>query len=89
VVFEEGGDAGAVLGVSLHAEAEGLDAAEDEEGVHGSGDGADGVLEEVELPGDLLVAGDDGAADDIGVSVDELGGGVDDDVGAEEEGLWK
>ena len=42
------GQAQRVLGVALHADVERLHAPEDEEGVHGGGDGADGVLEEAE-----------------------------------------
>ena len=71
-----------VGGVLAHAHAERLDAAKHEEAVHGAGDGADGVLQKVELLGEAVVARYGNAADHVGVAVDELGRGVNDDVGA-------
>jgi hypothetical protein len=85
VLLEPVGDGEGVLVVLFHAEREGLDAAEDEEAVLGSGAASHGVLEESDLLGERGVFDDHGAADDVGVSVDVFGGGVDDDVDAEVE----
>src|SRR2546425_633556 len=80
-----GGPAGPTGGGGVGGEGEGLDAAEEEEAILGAGDGAGGVLDELELLVEGGVAGDKGAADHVAVAADVLGGGVEDDVGAELE----
>src|SRR5438045_741131 len=59
---------GALLGVRavpVDAQAEGLDAAQDQEAVLRAGDAADGVLEELQLRPERLIVGDDGAAEGV------------------------
>src|SRR5690606_32265855 len=85
VGLEVGGDRASVALVPLHAQGEGLEAAQGEVRVVRAGDRADGVLQEGEALVDGRVAGDHGAADDVGVTADVLGGAVHDDVGAEVE----
>src|SRR5262249_9093686 len=46
---------------------------------------ADGVLDELDAGGEIVVVDDERAADDVGVAADVLGAGVGDDVGAEGE----
>ena len=75
--------ADAVRFVPLHAHGQRLHAAQDEPGVERREDRADGVLQEADLLADLVGVRDDGAADRIGMAVEELGGRVHDDVRAE------
>src|SRR5829696_8021878 len=82
---EEARDAQRVLRVARHADAERLDALEREPRVEGRLDGAGGLADEVEPLVEPGVAGDEGAADGRVVPLDELGRGVEDDVGAEVE----
>ena len=74
-----------VVAVPFHAHGEGLHAAQGEPRVERAGHRAHGVLGEAELLGELVVGGDQRAADDVGVAADVLGGGVQHDVGAERE----
>ena len=59
----------AVLLVLLHAELESLETSVDEITIEWTGDGTDGVLEEADSFGQLIVVSGDGAHDDIGVTV--------------------
>ena len=73
----------AVLVVPLHADRQRLGAAQHQPRVHRSEDGALGVLHESQ-PLDVIVAhGHHDAADAVAVTVEKLGGAVDDEVGAE------
>src|SRR6185295_7533376 len=86
MLLEKGRDVHRVAAVALHPDGECLDAAQGEEGVERTRYAADGVLEEGKL---LLVSGIPqygGAADDVRVAVQVLGGRVHHDVEAELEG---
>ena len=86
VRFEELGDARGGGVVALHAEGEGLGAAEGEVGVEGGEDAADGVLEEADAARELSVVDNKESADDVGVAGDVLGDGVHHHVEAVLEG---
>lgn len=80
--IEGGGDGGGVVGGFAGAEVEGFEAAVSEPAVECRGHGADCVLQEGQtFVEGLGVEGGD-AHEDVGVAVDILGDGVDDDVGA-------
>ena len=81
------GDALGVVAVPLHPHRERLDAAQREPVVERPGHRADRVLGERQLLGELVVAGDERAADDVGVAAEVLGGGVQHDVRAQRERL--
>lgn len=80
--LEGGGDGGSVAGGLAGAEVEGLEAAVGEPAVKGRGDGANGVLEEREALVEVIRVEGGDAHDDVGVAVDVLCDGVDDNVGA-------
>src|SRR5207237_10613189 len=72
-----------VCAMPLHPNGEGLDAAQGEESVEGTGYAADGVLQESELFFMNGLAQDSGAADHVGMPVQVLRGRVHHDVEAE------
>jgi hypothetical protein len=76
-----------VVAVLVHADREGLGPAHRQVGVERSGHAARAVLQEREGGVELGVVGHQDAADDIGVSADVLGGGVQHDVRAQRERL--
>ena len=71
----------------VHPDAERLQPAQHQPRVERAGDGADRVLVERDLLGELEVAYDEGAADDVGVAAAVLRGRVHDDVGTERQRL--
>ena len=71
--------------VLAHAEVQRLRAAERKPGVERPGDGAGGVVNELEPLGEPVVAHDGAAADHVAVPVQILRRRVEDDVGAELE----
>lgn len=79
--LEGGGNGGGVGGCLSRAEVEGLETAVGEPAVEGRWDSTNGVLEEREagLHGVRVEGGN--THDDVGVAVDVLGDGVDDNVG--------
>ena len=87
VIVQVFGDGLRVLAVLAHTHGERLDATEDEPAIEGRGDTASRVLVKLHLAIELLVRGQNRAADDIAVSVEILGRAVDDDVRAEVERL--
>ena len=76
-----------VVAVPVHPDPEGLQPAQHQPGVERAGDRADRVLVEGDPLGELEVAYDEGAADDVGVATAVLRGGVHDDVGTEHQWL--
>ena len=86
VCFEVLSDHERVLSVSVHAHVQCLRAAQHEEAVHRTGRATDRVLKVRELFAQRGVAADR-AADDVGVSADVLGRGVNDQIDAQREGL--
>ena len=74
-----------VVAVPVHPDAQGLEPAGGEEGVHRAGHGADGELHEADLLGQFGVLDHDRAAHHVGVAADVLGGGVHHDVGTQGE----
>ena len=81
------GDALGVVAVPIHSDRERLDAPQREPVVERPGHRPDRVLRERQLLGELVVAGDERAADDVGVTAEVLGRGVQDDVRAQRERL--
>ncbi|CAM5665895.1 hypothetical protein SSPIM334S_07589 [Streptomyces spiroverticillatus] len=81
------GDARRVLAVPVHAYGEGLDPAQHQPGVEGTGDGTHRVLMEHQLLGDSGVVGDERTPDDVRVPAHVLGGRVHDDVRAQRDRL--
>ncbi len=80
-LLESGGNGGGV-GVGLAgAEVEGLETTVGQPGVECGWDGTDGVLKESEAGLHVLRVEGADAHDNVGVAVDVLGNGVDDDVG--------
>ena len=79
------GDALGVCHVAVHAHAERLDAAHEQERVERPEHAARGVLDEGDAPGEVGVAHDHEAGDEVRVAAEVLGGGVDHHVGAELE----
>ncbi len=71
--------------VGLHPQVQRAQPAVHEEAVERPRHGADRVLDEAQALVSLCVAGDDGAADDVGVAAEVLGRRVHDEVGAELE----
>ena len=65
VTLEHVDDGSRVGAVSVHADGESLEAAEDEEAVEGPGDGADRVLEIGDVGGEVDVVDGDEPADDV------------------------
>ena len=70
----------------FHAAAECFDTAQNEPGIERGAGEAEGIADPGDAFGGFGGCGDDAAANDIGVSVDVFGGGVDDDVDAEFDG---
>ena len=68
--------------MGFHAQMQGLQPAHGQEGVERAGDGADRVLQEAHLLGQLVTPGDHDAADDVGMAIEVLGGRVQHQVGA-------
>ena len=84
VAFQEAGDLQAAFAMLALADGQGLHAAQGQEAVEGAGDGADRVLQEGQaLDQVLILAHRHAAADDVGMAVQILGGGVHDDIDAE------
>ena len=81
------GDGLRVLAVLAHTHGERLDATQDEPAIERRGDTASRVLVKLHLAVELLVRGQNRAADDVAVPVEVLGRAVDDDVRAEVERL--
>ena len=81
---EDVGDALGVVAVALHAHRERLEAALGEEAVERAGHRAHPVLSE-RAARQLVVVGDERAADDVGVPTEVLRRGVHDDVRAQRE----
>jgi hypothetical protein len=84
---EGGRDGLRVLAVALHPDRQGLQAAQDEPAVERAGDGPERLLEEAEPVGDGRVVRRDEAADHVGVTAEVFRRGVEDEVGAQLEGL--
>ena len=84
---QELGDPRRVGAVPVHADAEGLDAAQHQPGVERAGDRAHRVLVVGQPLAELGVGDDQRAADDVGVPAEVLRRRVDDDVGAERQRL--
>ena len=87
VAGQEVDDPLGVVAVPLHPHRQRPQPAQHQPGVERAGDGADGVLVEGDLLGELVVAYDERAADDVGVPAAVLRRRVDDDVGAERQRL--
>lgn len=83
---EPGGQVGGARALALHAQGQGLHAAQGEPGGERVGGRAlfDGVVADAAV--ELVVLEDGDAAEDVRVPGEVLGGGVDDDVGALVEG---
>jgi hypothetical protein len=78
---------GCVFAVPLHPQHQRLEAAHGQVGVERPRHRAGAVLQETERRIQLLVAGDQRAADDVGVPADVLRGRVEHDVSAEVQRL--
>lgn len=89
VLLEELSDALGVASRRLHADGEGLQAAESQVAVKGGRHGTGQVLQVAELGVDGVGVGEHGTHEHIGVTSDVLGHGVDHHVGAETEGALK
>ncbi len=76
VLFQPLGKFQRVRAMGLHAQVQGFQAAHGEEGIERAGDGTDRVLQEGQAFGQFIGAGDDDAADNVGVAIDVLGGRV-------------
>lgn len=87
MLLEELSDDEGVVLVLSHANVKCFKAAKDEPSVERGRGSADGVLNEAELLVYVVEVSDDDTADDIGVTVNEFGSGVDDDIGAEGDGV--
>ena len=74
MVFQPARQLQRVVAVRAHAQVQRLQAAQREKTVERPGDGADRVLQEGHRFGQLRRAGDDDAADDVGMAVEVLGG---------------
>jgi len=81
VGFELLGDIEGVVGVSFHADVEGLEASAEDPGVERGEGGAGAPAEEVYLVNEVFFA-EDGSAEDAALAVDPLSGGMNDEVGA-------
>lgn len=81
------GNGGGIGGGLARAQVEGLEAAVGEPRVKGGGDSADGVLQEAEAVLELVAVEGGDAHDDVAVAIDILGDAMDDDVGAQVEGV--
>ncbi|SKV83333.1 Uncharacterised protein [Mycobacteroides abscessus subsp. abscessus] len=88
--LRDGGVAGQVLGhrlrvlaVSLHAQRQGLDTPVGQVAVERARHRTRPVLQEREGGVQLLVVGEQGSPNDIGMSANVFGGGVQRDIGAE------
>src|SRR5215813_13922527 len=66
-----------------HANGESLDAARNEEAIHGSETGPGGALDEIDFLGVFGAGKDDSATGGVAVTIEVFGHGVDDDVSAE------
>lgn len=84
--LESSGDLGGVLRGLAGTEMEGLETTVGEPRVEGGWDGADGVLEESETLSESIIVESGNTHDNVGVTVDVLGDGVDDNVGS--MGQW-
>ena len=83
MLFQPRGDMHRVTAMALHAQREGLDAAQRQESIEGTRHSADRVLQEGELLFQLIVLADDRrAADDVGVAVEILRRRMHDDIEA-------
>ena len=76
-----------VVAVPVHPHAERLDPAQGQPGVERAGHRAGRVLQERQPLAEVGVGDHDRPADDVGVTAQVLGGGVDHDVGAERQRL--
>ena len=83
VVDEDVDDRSRIRAVTVHSDAECLDAAQDEPAVEWPGDGSHGVLVEPQLLHKRGIGGDERAADDVTVTAEVLRRAVNDDVGAQ------
>ena len=86
MLFQPLGQFQRALTVRLHAQVQGLEAAHGEEGIKRAGHGADRVLQETHLLGQLLAAGHHDAADHVGMAVEVFGGGMQHQVRSEFQG---
>ena len=75
------GDIEGVVGMSFHADVEGLEASAEDPGVEGGEGGAGAAAEQVYLVYEVFFT-EDGPAQDAALAVDPFGGGMDDEVGA-------
>ena len=81
VVDEDVDDRSRIRAVTIHSDAECLDAAQDEPAVEWPGDGSHGVLVEPQLLDKRGIGGDERAADDVTMAAEVLRRAVHDDVG--------
>ena len=79
------GDGGGVFAGALHAQVQGLDAAQDQKAVLRPRHGAAGILDKVQALGEFGVVDDQAAVHDVGVAADVFGCRVQHDVGAQIE----
>lgn len=86
MLFEEFSDELTVLAVAFHANVEGLGTSYGEEGVESRRDSTDRILQKSNLLQKLRAATDSDTHDDVTVTVEVFGDGVDDHISAEFEG---
>ena len=89
VLREKAGDRAAVGVVLAHADGERLDAAQDEPGLERREDATGALLHEAKLLGEVGARRDEDSAKAVGMAVEELGGRVHDNIGAQLDGPLK